>query len=129
MYVYETEDSVVLLPLYVDDLLIGYCDDHHMECTRGTLQLHFKMVDAGPASWVLGICITNNFLAGCITLNQTQYVHKVLERFGMADCKPVATPPSQKNRSAQGDRPRGSGGPLLPLPTSDWVRDVCDVGD
>src|SRR6266478_3604615 len=27
VYVYETESSVVLLPLYVDDLLIGYCDD------------------------------------------------------------------------------------------------------
>jgi len=96
VHVYETEDSVVLLPLYVDDLLIGYHDDHHMECIRGTLVQHFKMVIAGPASWVLGMCVTNDLLAGCITLDQMQYIQKVLDKFGMADCKPVPTPLPKK---------------------------------
>src|SRR6266478_4175356 len=50
------------------------------------------MVDAGPASWVLGMHITNNPSTGCITLNQMQYIHKILDKFGMGDCKPVATP-------------------------------------
>src|SRR5260370_11068869 len=50
------------------------------------------MVDAGPALWVLGMHITNNPSTGCITLNQMQYIHKILDKFGMGDCKPVATP-------------------------------------
>src|SRR6266850_7770568 len=74
VYVYETKDSIVLLPLYVDDLLIGYHHDLHMEHIRGALEKCFKMVNAGPASWVLGMCVTNNNSSGHITLNQTQYV-------------------------------------------------------
>src|SRR5260370_34521069 len=54
------------------------------------------MVDAGPASWVLGMCITNDTSTGCITLNQMQYVLKVLEKLGMLDCKPTATPLPKK---------------------------------
>src|SRR5260370_28329 len=96
VYIYETKDSIVLLPLYVDDLLIGYCHDLHMEHIRGALEKHFKMVDAGPASWVLGMHVTNDNSSRCITLDQTQYVLKVLEKFGMADCKPVATPLPEK---------------------------------
>src|SRR5260370_28690017 len=38
VYVYETESSVVLLPLYVDDLLIGYRDDPDMEQIKGALE-------------------------------------------------------------------------------------------
>src|SRR5260370_16888170 len=37
------------------------------------------------------MCITNDILTRHITLDQTQYVLKVLKKFGMADCKPVAT--------------------------------------
>ncbi len=41
-------------------------------------------------------CITNNILTRHITLNQTQYILKVLKKFGMADCKPIATPLPKK---------------------------------
>jgi len=50
------------------------------------------MVDAGPASWVLGMHITNDPSTGHIMLNQTQYIHKILDKFGMGDCKPITTP-------------------------------------
>ena len=96
VYVYETKDSVILLPLYVDDLLIGYHDDHDMQRIKSALESQFKMVDAGPASWVLGMRITSDDSAGSITLDQTQYIHKVLDKFGMADCKPTATPLPEK---------------------------------
>ena len=96
VYVYETNDTVIFIPLYVDDLLIGYCDDPEMEQIKSSLEHHFKMVDAGPASWVLGMHITNNPSAGHITLDQTQYILKVVEKFGMADCKPASTPLPKK---------------------------------
>src|SRR5260370_21389439 len=55
VYVYknETKDSILLLPLYADDLLIRYHDDHDMEHIKGMLESQFKMVDAVPASCVL----------------------------------------------------------------------------
>src|SRR6266850_4809832 len=96
VYIYETDDSVVLLLLYVDDLLIGYCNDHDMECIKSALEHHFRMVDARPASWVLGMHIMNDPSIGHVTLDQMLYIHKILEKFGMADCKPIATPLPEK---------------------------------
>src|SRR5260370_35877250 len=40
--------------------------------------------------------VMNDSSIGRITLDQTQYVHKILEKFGMADRKPVATPLPEK---------------------------------
>ena len=96
IYVYEARDSVVPPPLYVDDLLIGYCDDHQMEQIRSALEQHYKMVDAGPASWVLGMHVTNDTTARCITLDHSQYILKVLKKFSMSECKPTATPLPKK---------------------------------
>ncbi|SRR5258707_13716734 len=96
VYIYECCDSVIFIPLYVDNLLIRYCDYSKMECIKSSLEHHFKMVDAGPTSWVLGMQVTNDPTSRCISLNQTQYILKVIKKFGMADCKPALTPLPEK---------------------------------
>ena len=96
MYVYEAHDSVLFIPLYIDDLLIGYHDSTEMECIKSSLEHCFKMVDVGPASWVLGMHIINDPSTGCLSLDQTQYILKVLNKFSMADCKPTPTPLPEK---------------------------------
>ena len=63
---------------------------------KGSLEKHFKMMDAGPASWVLGMQVQVDTERGTISIDQSQYIRKVLQRFGMADCKPVATPLPEK---------------------------------
>ena len=55
LYVYKSGSSVIIVPLYVDDLLIGYEDENHMLQIKDALEQWFKMVDAGPASGVLGM--------------------------------------------------------------------------
>ena len=50
VYVYETNESVILILLYVDNLLIGYHDDSEMECIKSALENCFKMV-LPPGSW------------------------------------------------------------------------------
>ena len=96
VYVYETKNSIIFIPLYVDDLLISYHNKHEMEHIKSALESQFKMVDTGPAAWVLGMCITNDPSARHITLDQSQYILKVVEKFGMADCKPAPTPLPEK---------------------------------
>jgi hypothetical protein len=49
------------------------------------------MKDLGEAHYVLGIQIDRNRAARTLTISQCEYVHNVLERFGMTDCKPVVT--------------------------------------
>ena len=80
----------------MDDLLIGYKDEGHMLHIKATLEQWFKMVNAGPASWVLGMQVCMNTHLGAISIDQSQYIHKVLQRFGMSDCKPVPTPLPEK---------------------------------
>src|SRR5260221_13574913 len=82
-----------------------------MEWIKSSLERHFKMVDAGPASWVLGMRVTNEPSSGHVTLDQMQYVLKVIEQFGMADCKPASTPLPEKM--------------VLHAATDDEVREAC----
>src|SRR5260370_10766569 len=46
VYVYETKDSMVLVPLYINDLLIGYCNEPKMEHIKSPLEQHFKTFNA-----------------------------------------------------------------------------------
>ena len=50
------------------------------------------MTDLGEARWILGMEVTRNRRDRTLTLSQHRYIHNVLERHGMADCRPVSTP-------------------------------------
>ena len=63
---------------------------------KTNLKCRFKMVDVGPASWVLGMHVLHDLQKGTISLNQSLYIWNVVEKCGMADCKPVATPLPEK---------------------------------
>lgn len=50
------------------------------------------MKDLGEAKQVLGIRLTRDRKSGIISIDQTQYLLDVLDRFRMSDCNPVSTP-------------------------------------
>ena len=50
------------------------------------------MGDLGEAKQYLGMHIERERDAHTIYLNQTRYITKILERFGMQDCKGISTP-------------------------------------
>lgn len=50
------------------------------------------MKDLGPVQYFLGIRIVRDRVRGTISLLQDAYIYKVIKRFGMEQCKPVATP-------------------------------------
>ena len=52
----------------------------------------FKMTDMGDVSLVLGMQITRDREKKTLTISQEEYTKSILERFGMANCKPVGTP-------------------------------------
>ena len=49
------------------------------------------MKDPGEADVILNIKLAKDGNGG-VTLSQSNYVKKVLSRFGYSDCKPVSTP-------------------------------------
>ena len=54
------------------------------------LHSNFECTNLGKAHYILGIQI--DIINGDISLNQHAYIIKILERFGMLDCKPIGTP-------------------------------------
>ena len=50
------------------------------------------MVDLGLVQHFLGMMVTRDVRGHKISITQEGYIGQVLEKFGMSNCKPVATP-------------------------------------
>lgn len=90
--------SILIVAIYVDDFLIFSNNKKQEERLVRKLFDSFKMKDLGQVSSVLGIRVTRNREAGEISIDQSQYINEMLNKFGMTDCKGVSTPmdPNQK---------------------------------
>lgn len=90
IYVYN--EGGVIIALYVDDLLIASKDLAKIVEIKQALSRRFKMKDLGKAHYCLGIQIIRDRENKTIKLSQTRYADTILERFNMANCKPISTP-------------------------------------
>lgn len=80
----------LIIAIYVDDFLIFYTDDAKLDEIRSQLHQQFQMKDIGLAKSCLGMNINQG--EDFIELDQHQYVHAILEKFGMTTCKPSVSP-------------------------------------
>jgi len=88
LYFKVIDDKPLILVLYVDDLFLTGADRLVHECKR-ELASEFEMKELGLMHYFLGLEVWQK--PGEIFLSQGKYVVKILERFGMVDCKPVST--------------------------------------
>ncbi|MBW0561777.1 hypothetical protein O181_101492 [Austropuccinia psidii MF-1] len=100
-------NNPIMVFFNVDNMVIG--DDSSLVLNfKQEIQRYFKMEDLDEIVHVLGIEITGHREDRTIYLSQELYVHKILDEFGMLDCKPVSTPmnpgcglsPSVQNNSS-----------------------------
>ena len=77
----------MFLVLYVDDILLISNDKHVLESTKAWLGNCFFMKDLGQAAYILGIKISRDRSRRTLTLSQTVYIEKMLERFNMQRSK------------------------------------------
>ena len=94
VYTREMEHNKVILVIWIDDLIIAASDENALTGVKDMLMARFKMKDLGKLGHFLGIDFNQS--EDCVTMSQTKYVEKILERFNMQDCKPRATPCEQK---------------------------------
>jgi hypothetical protein len=78
------------LAIYVDDILIVSSNSKFLETFIEKISKRFKMINMGPAKWILGMHLKYN--KSGITIDQSAYTKSVLERFNMTDCNGVKTP-------------------------------------
>ena len=84
-------DKQLYIAVYVDDLLIFGSDIARLEDVQQKLRDRFKMTDLGDISHYLGMQV-DHIVGERITLCQSTYLKKVLDRFKMTECKPASIP-------------------------------------
>lgn len=98
IYYMIKNDDILIVALYVDDFLI-FSNNLALETKlKNCLEQNFKIKNMGEVMSVLGMKVTRNKEDGSIAIDQRQYIEKLLVKFGMDDCNPVATPldPNQR---------------------------------
>src|SRR5713226_9154733 len=87
---YKVEDgNPVMLLLYVDDMFVTGMDGLIAD-TKRKLTAKFEMKDLGMMHYFIGMEVWQS--ADGIFLGQGKYVVEILKRFGMMECKAMATP-------------------------------------
>jgi len=90
LFIYRHGSDTVYLLLYVDDIVLTASSDELLRRTIGALQREFAMKDLGELHHFLGMQVQR--IGDSLLLSQRQYMIDILNRAGMADCKPVSTP-------------------------------------
>ena len=86
-YKVEKGNPIILL-LYVDDLLLTG-EDGMIAYTKRKLAIEFEMKDLGMMHYFLGMEVWKS--ADGFFLGQGKYTVEILKRFGMMECKAIAT--------------------------------------
>lgn len=107
IYYKKTKDSILIVGIYVDDMLILADGDNTMSKVKAELSARFQMTDLGEARHLLGIRITRDEAEGEVRIDQEAYIRKMLEKFKMMDCKPVSTPNDPNQKLTKEDLPMG----------------------
>ncbi|KAK1686445.1 hypothetical protein QYE76_047293 [Lolium multiflorum] len=90
MYARGDGTSRLLVGMYVDDLIITGNDNKEISWFMDEMASSFKMSDLGLLTFYLGIEVHQDSTG--ITINQSAYALKILEKCGMADCNPSVVP-------------------------------------
>lgn len=90
LFIKKEGGHTLLLALYVDDGIIAYNNDVMKDTFIEDLKKEFE-ITVKPANYFLGLEI-ESYEDGSVRVNQKAYAMKILERFGMSECRPVSTP-------------------------------------
>jgi histone deacetylase 1/2 len=90
LFIYQQGQQAAYLLVYVDDIILTASSSALLGHVVDQLRQAFAIKDLGELHFFLGIQVRRDN-AG-FHLNQAQYTEDILERAGMANCKPASTP-------------------------------------
>jgi hypothetical protein len=90
LFIYQHGAHAAYLLVYVDDIILTASTPALLRQIVDQLRQEFAIKDLGELRFFLGIQVRRD-QAG-FHLNQAQYTEDILERAGMANCKPASTP-------------------------------------
>jgi len=96
LYVCKSDEGIVVITIYVDDLIIGGDNEKEVEHVKRLFKQKFDMKDLGELKFFLSIEVIRT-LEG-IWLLQRQYALDMLSKYGMVGCKPISVPLNQNGK-------------------------------
>ena len=92
VYVRHAGDSIEIITVWVDDLLLFTNSKEKMSILKLELKGLFDITDLGKPNKLVGLEFTCDRDWGTLTIRQTQYIESMLERFKLEDANTVSTP-------------------------------------
>jgi hypothetical protein len=99
----HTEDGLVILLVYVDDMLIAAASLKDVEAVKTLIMIKFEARDMGEAGLFLGMSIVRNRSEKVLWLHQGRYARDVVGRFGMAEASGISAPMARETRLRRGE--------------------------
>ncbi|KAL2251347.1 UNVERIFIED_CONTAM: Retrovirus-related Pol polyprotein from transposon RE1 [Sesamum indicum] len=90
LFVKGSTDSLIIVLIYVDDLLITGPSEVLIAEVKNFLDATFSIKDLGYAKYFLGLEIARSTVGTSVT--QHKYIHDLIIDTGLEHCKPVSTP-------------------------------------
>ena len=92
VYIRHIRNNVIIIRVHVDDMLDLASDNEAMAEFKKEFGHKFDISDLGELKQIMGFEVQRDLTKGTINLTQTQYVGKILDRFGMTKSTPVKMP-------------------------------------
>ena len=105
LFIYQRGSDTAYLLLYVDDIVLTASSSDSLRRIISALQREFAMKDLGELHHFLGMHVQR--CGDGLLLSQRQYMLDILDRAGMAECKPCSTPVDTNSKVAAAE-----GGPV-----------------
>ena len=86
----DGEGNQIIVSIYVDDIVFTGSSESMMNEFKREMMQRYEMTDLGLLHHFLGMGVMQS--DKCIFIHQSKYARTLLEKFGLADCKPVSTP-------------------------------------
>lgn len=90
VYIRRCPSGTVIFAVHVDDIFSIAWPPEENTRFKNELKSQWEISDLGPAKFALGIAIERK--AHAISLSQTAFIDRIIERFGQSDAHPVDTP-------------------------------------
>lgn len=103
LYVLVKNETRAYIVLYVDDLLICCSDQNTLNGIKMSLASEFKMKDLGEVKCFMGMRIKIDRELKVLTIDQHEYIDRLLKKFNMYDCNGVSTPMEQNLKLLKND--------------------------
>ncbi|XP_020417971.1 uncharacterized protein LOC109948685 [Prunus persica] len=90
LYTKMSTSGNLIVSLYVDDIIYTGSSEEMMAAFKNDMMRQYEMTDLGLLHHFLGLGVLQTDT--CIFLHQKKYAKTLLDKFGLKDCKSVATP-------------------------------------